>query len=132
MKPAARNTSEKFDYGRNFANKLWNIGQFVLGQLPPQVPSVSVDDIPDGVFLLDVREDEEWNKGMIPNARFSTSRPGAMVMLNGADVPTSTARPNRWGCGPTAAVWSSSRSPRRQPKSGTRCRRRSPPISCAR
>jgi len=33
-----------FAPGRNFANKLWNIGQFVLGQLPPQVPALeSVD-----------------------------------------------------------------------------------------
>jgi hypothetical protein len=31
--------------------------------------------------------------GMIPNARFSRNRPGGMVMLNGAEVPTSTARP---------------------------------------
>ena len=33
-----------FAPGRNFANKLWNIGQFVLGQLTPQVPALeSVD-----------------------------------------------------------------------------------------
>jgi valyl-tRNA synthetase len=33
-----------FAPGRNFANKLWNIGQFVLGQLPAQVPTLeSVD-----------------------------------------------------------------------------------------
>jgi valyl-tRNA synthetase len=33
-----------FAPGRNFANKLWNIGQFVLGQLPAQVPALeSVD-----------------------------------------------------------------------------------------
>jgi rhodanese-related sulfurtransferase len=34
----------------------------------PQVPSVSVDDVPDGVFLLDVREDDEWTAGHAPGA----------------------------------------------------------------
>jgi len=31
--PAARNTSEKFDYGRNFANKFWNAVRFALGHV---------------------------------------------------------------------------------------------------
>ena len=29
-----------FAPGRNFANKIWNIGQFILGQLPAKVPSI--------------------------------------------------------------------------------------------
>src|SRR6267378_2340665 len=33
-----------FAPGRNFANKLWNIGQFVLGQLPKTVPAIGAVD----------------------------------------------------------------------------------------
>src|SRR5881409_2660688 len=33
-----------FAPGRNFANKLWNIGQFVLGQLPQAVPAIESID----------------------------------------------------------------------------------------
>src|SRR3989441_206900 len=33
-----------FAPGRNFANKLWNIGQFVLGQLPKTVPAIESID----------------------------------------------------------------------------------------
>jgi valyl-tRNA synthetase len=33
-----------FAPGRNFANKLWNIGQFVLGQLPKRVPPIDAID----------------------------------------------------------------------------------------
>ena len=34
--PVARNTSEKFDLGQRFANKLWNAVRFVLGNLQAQ------------------------------------------------------------------------------------------------
>ncbi|MEX2155966.1 MAG: valine--tRNA ligase [Gemmatimonadales bacterium] len=33
-----------FAPGRNFANKVWNIGQFILGQLPAQVPAIEAID----------------------------------------------------------------------------------------
>ena len=33
-----------FAPGRNFANKLWNIAQFVLGQLPTSVPAIGAID----------------------------------------------------------------------------------------
>jgi rhodanese-related sulfurtransferase len=34
----------------------------------PQVPSVSVNDVPLDAFLLDVREDDEWTAGHVPGA----------------------------------------------------------------
>jgi valyl-tRNA synthetase len=34
-KPLARNSSRKFDEGRNFANKLWNVTRFALSSLSP-------------------------------------------------------------------------------------------------
>ena len=49
--PLARNTSSKFDLGRNFANKLWNATRFALGTLErsehaPAGPEVSLADAP--------------------------------------------------------------------------------------
>jgi valyl-tRNA synthetase len=34
-----------FAPGRNFANKLWNIGRFILGQLPERVPAIDALDL---------------------------------------------------------------------------------------
>ena len=39
-----------FAPGRNFANKLWNIGRFILAQLPPRVARVR--DLPPGALTL--------------------------------------------------------------------------------
>src|SRR2546421_383197 len=36
--------------------------------MPQQVPSVTVADLPEGVTLLDVREDDEWAAGHAPTA----------------------------------------------------------------
>jgi rhodanese-related sulfurtransferase len=36
--------------------------------LPHQVPTVSLDTIPPGALLLDVREDDEWAAGHIDGA----------------------------------------------------------------
>ncbi|HTD69756.1 MAG TPA: valine--tRNA ligase [Gemmatimonadales bacterium] len=41
-----------FAPGRNFANKLWNIGRFILAQLPDQVPSIGNLD-PSRLALAD-------------------------------------------------------------------------------
>src|SRR2546427_4673505 len=35
-----------FAPGRNFANKLWNIGRFILAQLPEQVQSIDKLNLP--------------------------------------------------------------------------------------
>ncbi|MET0238151.1 MAG: rhodanese-like domain-containing protein [Kibdelosporangium sp.] len=34
----------------------------------PNVPSVTVSDLPDGTLLLDVREQDEWDAGHAPDA----------------------------------------------------------------
>ena len=34
----------------------------------PAIPTVGVDQLPDGAYLLDVREDDEWAAGHAPDA----------------------------------------------------------------
>jgi rhodanese-related sulfurtransferase len=36
---------------------------------PDQVPEVTAASVPDGAWLLDVREDDEWAAGYAPGAR---------------------------------------------------------------
>jgi rhodanese-related sulfurtransferase len=36
--------------------------------MPQMVPTVDVDDLPDDVTLVDVREDDEWTAGHAPTA----------------------------------------------------------------
>jgi rhodanese-related sulfurtransferase len=35
---------------------------------PREIPTVTVDQVPDSVYLLDVREDDEWAAGHAPHA----------------------------------------------------------------
>ena len=35
---------------------------------PPSVPSVSVTEVPEGAYVVDVREDDEWVAGHIDGA----------------------------------------------------------------
>jgi rhodanese-related sulfurtransferase len=36
--------------------------------MPYEVPTVTVDEVPEGAFLLDVREHDEWAAGHAPQA----------------------------------------------------------------
>jgi rhodanese-related sulfurtransferase len=41
----------------------------IVHMMPQRIPSVSVNEIPNGAFLLDVRENEEWAAGHAPEAQ---------------------------------------------------------------
>ena len=43
--PVARNTSAKFDQGRNFCNKLWNAGRFVISNLKSDEAGAEAPDL---------------------------------------------------------------------------------------
>lgn len=49
--PLARNTSSKFDLGRNFANKLWNATRFALRRVSLDNPLTEPVDIADASFI---------------------------------------------------------------------------------
>jgi rhodanese-related sulfurtransferase len=37
--------------------------------MPPQVPAITVAEIPAGAHIVDVRENDEWEAGHAPHAR---------------------------------------------------------------
>jgi len=51
--PLARNTSSKFDLGRNFANKVWNATRFALGNLEGDLESADAELPLDGLTVVD-------------------------------------------------------------------------------
>ena len=51
----------------------------------PQVPSVTADQVDPGVYLLDVREPDEWAAGHAPGAHHL---PMMQIPARMADVPT--------------------------------------------
>ena len=51
----------------------------------PQVPSVTPDEVTDGVYLLDVREPDEWAAGHAPGAHHV---PMMEIPARMAEVPT--------------------------------------------
>lgn len=55
--------------------------------MPPQVPTVTVDQVPAGAHLLDVREDDEWAAGHAPGAQHL---PMNQVPARLAEVPRDT------------------------------------------
>lgn len=52
--------------------------------MQPSVPSLTVDQVPSGAFLLDVREPDEWSAGHAPEARHL---PMQQVPARMAEVP---------------------------------------------
>ncbi|MHC5112798.1 MAG: valine--tRNA ligase [Planctomycetota bacterium] len=51
--PLARNTSSKFDLGRNFANKVWNATRFALGNLDGSAAGADPQQPLDGLSVTD-------------------------------------------------------------------------------
>ncbi len=55
-RPLARNTSSRFDSGRNFANKVWNATRFAIGRIPPRSDSSATGP----VALADTNLADRW------------------------------------------------------------------------
>jgi rhodanese-related sulfurtransferase len=53
----------------------------------PEVPTVTVPDVSDDAYLLDVREDDEWTAGHAPGAHHL---PMMQVPARLAEIPTDT------------------------------------------
>ena len=88
--PLARNTSSKFDLGRNFCNKLWNAGRFVVAQLA-DAPTTTLSSRPEG----------EARSGGISDVRLETGhRDPSAPLRSGRDDNGDEAAPlglvDRW------------------------------------
>jgi rhodanese-related sulfurtransferase len=55
------------------------------GMMPHHIPAVTVEEIPEGAFILDVREHDEWAVGHAPQA---VHLPMQDVPARMADIPT--------------------------------------------
>jgi valyl-tRNA synthetase len=44
-RPLAKNTSSRFDIGRNFANKVWNAARFAMGRVEAPAPAANLADL---------------------------------------------------------------------------------------
>ncbi len=73
-RPAAKNTSSRFDVGRNFANKTWNAARFALGRIeaPEPVDAVSALSLADRWMLSRVSAATEAVDDALQRYRFHT------------------------------------------------------------
>ncbi len=82
--PGARNTSEKFDYGRNFTNKLWNAVRFALANIEqansataPGSPGSSAESTPEKSVKWELSLPDKWILSRLASvtAQVNTSLP---------------------------------------------------------
>ena len=65
-------TSDKFEIGRNFANKIWNAGRFALLNLEEGIPLLTPQELFDE-FANEVNSDEQWILEQLAQATISAT-----------------------------------------------------------